>query len=114
MKPTMPADDCWPEWLQDVGHEDPFATDPVVVSAVEETSDAHEYYRRLSTALVRAEKLEAVLDHPGGIGYEVSSSGPHPADSPGKWDYTPRFWVLGPEGEHFEPLAVAWRSGGDR
>src|SRR2546428_11609953 len=81
MDSKIPPDDWWPEWLQDVGKDDPLATDPVVVATVEETKDAYEHYRQLFTALVPVEQLDSILEQPGGVGFEVSSSGPHPVDS---------------------------------
>lgn len=106
-------DDWWPEWLQDLASEDPLASDPVVVAAIEETTAAGERYRWLFTALVPLEKHRAVLESPGGIGYGVSTSGPHPLDSRGAWDYSPRFWIEAGEAvpNGLEPLVVSWRSG---
>ena len=106
-------DDWWPEWLQDLASEDPLASDPVVVAAIEETTAAGERYRRLFTALVPLEKHRAVLESLGGIGYGVSTSGPHPLDSRGTWDYSPRFWIEAGEAvpNGLEPLVVSWRSG---
>lgn len=106
------TDDWWPEWMQDIATEDPLASDPVVVAAIEETTAAHERYRQLFTALVPPEVLDELLAVAGGIGFEVSASGPHPASDAGSWDYEPRFWIFGcrtaPE---LEPLTVEWRSG---
>jgi len=109
-EPSIP-DDWWPEWMQDLASEDPLGSDPVVVAAIEDTAAAHERYRQLFTALVPPEALDEVLAAPGGIGFEVSSSGPHPADDAGG-DYEPRFWIFG-RGivPRLEPLVVYWRSG---
>lgn len=99
--------------MQDIATEDPLASDPVVVAAMEETAAAHERYRQVFTALVPRDKFDAILGSPGGIGFEVSTSGPHPVDSSGAWGYVPRFWIVGNEAvpEGLEPLVVSWRSG---
>lgn len=106
-------DDWWPEWLQDLASEDPLASDPVVVAAIEETTAAGERYRQLFTALVPLEKHRAVLESPGGIGYGVSTSGPHPVDARGTWEYSPRFWIEAGEAvpDGLGPLVMSWRSG---
>src|SRR5439155_5444411 len=80
---------------------------------VEPTADLGLSYRHLLAALVPVDLLDAVLQAPGGIGHDVSASGPHPSPFGGAWDYSPRFWVFGGEQvpEGLEPLAVSWRSG---
>jgi len=41
------ADDWWPEWMADLANEDPLATDPVVVGAIEKTSRDYERYSQV-------------------------------------------------------------------
>ncbi|MEO7666583.1 MAG: hypothetical protein ABIU97_06065 [Dehalococcoidia bacterium] len=82
------------------------------MAAIEETPADHESYRQLFTALVPPEALDELLETPGGIGNAVSSSGPHPANDAGSWDYEPRFWIFGSAtAPELEPLVVEWRSG---
>ncbi len=108
---TIP-DDWWPEWMQDLASEDPLGSDPVVVAAIEATDAEHQRYRKLFTALAPVDTLDDLLAHPGGIGFEASSNGPHPSYSDDKWEYEPRFWVHGTEVvPKLEPLVVRWESG---
>jgi hypothetical protein len=111
MTATNIPDSWWPDFLRPVSEEDPLATDPVVVAMVDDTPNAHEHYRHLFTAFVPPDQLQASLEHPGGIGWEVSTSGPHPAGSPGDWGYRPKFWVYGTAEEGLEPLVVSWQTG---
>jgi hypothetical protein len=109
---TFP-DDWWPDWLRDFGTENPAAADPIVAAAIEESAAAGERYRQYFTALVPLDLLDDVLDRPGGIGYRVSASGPHPSGTDNVAQYTPRFWVEsgGLTENGFEPLVAAWWSG---
>lgn len=110
---TVP-DDWWPEWLCDLAAEDPLSADRVVVAAIEGTPIEYHRYRHVYTALVPPNRLDTVLKRRGGIGHDVSASGPHPVDNRGVWNYAPRFWVeVGaslPKG--LEPLVVSWESNG--
>lgn len=112
MLPETPPYDWWPEWLRDFASEGLLASSRVVVAQIEETTDEHERYRQLFTALVPVRRLTSVLEHPGGIGYGVSASGPHPLDFGGTWD-SPRFWIEsgGTVQRDLEPLVVSWKSG---
>ena len=112
-QPSIP-DDWWPEWMQDLASEDPLASDPVVVAAIEATEAEHQHYRQLFTALAPVDTLDLLLTHRGGIGFEASSNGPHPSysDSDDEWEYEPRFWVAGTAAvPDLEPLVVRWKSG---
>lgn len=115
MTATSIPDDWWPPWLKDLGTEDPLASDPVVVAAIEETDDLLKHYRQLFTALVPVEQLNGILQSPGGIGFDVRTSGPHPVDSSGTWGYVPRFWIGASEAipDGLEPLVVSWHSGNE-
>ena len=54
------------------------------------------------------DRVQAVLNHLGGIGYEVDSRGPRPTIEPGE-TFKSDFWVRGTDNEeHFEPLVVGW------
>ncbi len=110
---THPPDDWWPDWLRDVADEDPLASDRVVVAEVGGTEGVDNInYRHLYTALAPIGRRNAILRRRGGIGHDVSASGPHPVDYRGTWDYIPRFWVEGdlviPKG--LEPLIVSWQA----
>lgn len=111
MTQPYPPDDWRPEWFQDPITEDPLSDDPVVVAEIAPTTNVYEHSRQLFTALVPPEKLKAVLSQPGGIGYDVSASGPHPSNHRGNWEYTPRFWVWAGEvvPMGLEPLVVSWK-----
>ena len=56
---------------------------------------------------------ETLLKNPGGIGHEITTSGPHPSPSKGSFVYKPEFsiWSGGYVSEGFEPLVVAWTTG---
>ena len=106
-------DDWWPEWLHDLAHDDPMALALVPVAFIEPTESAHARYHQAFTGLVPMEALEAVLNSPGGIGFEVSAVGPY-AEAPGsKVINGPRFHIMAgdalPEG--LEPLVLSWRAG---
>lgn len=109
---TQPPDDWWPDWLRDVADEDPLASDRVVVAEVGGRDADHHNSRHLYTALAPMTRRDAILRRRGGIGHDVSASGPHPVDYRGAWDYTPRFWVEAttamPRG--LEPLVVSWQA----
>ena len=110
MTQTYLPDDWRPEWFQDPLTENPLSEDSVVVAEIAPTTNVYKHSRQLFTALVPPEKLRAVLSQPGGIGYDVRASGPHPADYRGEWDYTPRFWIEAGEVMPMclEPLVVSW------
>lgn len=82
------SDAWWPEWLLDLASEDPLdlasedplGLNPVVVAEIEETPVDYKHYRQLFTALVPVEYVASVLEQPGGIGHDVSASGPHPGE----------------------------------
>lgn len=106
-------DDWWPELLRPISSERPLAQEQVLVAEVGHPWGQRSY-RHLYSVLAPAEKLLRLLEHPGGIGHEISATGPHPyISSPREGDiYTPRFWVdaadIAPEG--LEPLIVSWSS----
>lgn len=109
MAPKILPDDWWPEWMADLSAENPLASDRVVVAEIQEAVD-YQRYRQTFTALVPVEHITEVLERPGGIGHEVSASGPHPLDWRGEWHYAPRFWVDATESlpDGLEPLVVSW------
>lgn len=70
--------------------------------------NGYEGEKRIYTALVPLDRVQAVLNHLGGIGYEVDSRGPRPTIEPGE-TFKSDFWVRGTDNEeHFEPLVVGW------
>jgi len=106
-------DDYWPHALRQLAAERPLAKKLVVVAEISQPWGA-ESDRQLYTALVPPESLEQVLNHPGGIGHEVTTTGPHPARFRGAFDYAPIFTIEtnGAVPEDLEPLVVAWEAGG--
>jgi hypothetical protein len=107
---ASPSDDWWPDLLSDIAIARPFDQDPVVVAEISGTAAEVDTYWQVFTALAPVRDLTAILEHRGGIGFRVESSGPHPAQTRGQWDYTPRFWVdagsTAPE--RLEPLVLSW------
>jgi hypothetical protein len=102
------SSEWWPEPLRDIPMEDPLSSEYVVAAEITEPWVAGSY-RKLCTALVPVDRIEAVLSRVGGIGYEVSTNGPYPTpvgDSP----FEPRFYVWAGEVDldGLEPLVVAW------
>ena len=85
-------------------------TDDFVVIG-EISSESHNVYRgtrKLYTVLVPLDRVQAVLNNPGGIGYQVESGGPRPSVKKGD-SFKSDFWVRGIESEErFEPLIVSW------
>ncbi len=81
------------------------------VAIGEISSESHKNYRgtrELYTALVPLDRVEAVLNNPGGIGHEVQSGGPRPSVKKGD-GFKSDFWVRGIDSaERFEPLVVSW------
>src|SRR5262245_50404854 len=73
-----------------------------------------ESYRHLYTALAPPERVAELLARPGGIGHEVTTTGPHPSSFRGSFDYEPGFsiWAAEIVPEGLEPLIVAWQAGG--
>jgi hypothetical protein len=106
-------DGYWPDPLQPIPNENPLATREVVVAEIS-TPWGPNSYRQLYTALAPNERVDELLHRPGGIGHEVSSTGPHPMPYRGSFDYQPRFWIWAGDiiSEELEPLVVAWNAGG--
>lgn len=107
------SDDYWPHSLRQLADEKPLAQKLVVVAEISQPWGA-ESNRWLYTALVPPESLEQILNHPGGIGHEVTTTGPHPARFRGSFHYEPSFTIeaAGIIPEDLEPLVVAWEAGG--
>jgi hypothetical protein len=106
-------DDYWPHSLRQLAAEKPLAQKQVVVAEISQPWGA-ESYRQLYTALVPPDALEQILNHPGGIGHEVTTTGPHPARFRGSFHYEPSFTIAadGAISEDLEPLVVGWEAGG--
>jgi len=107
------AGDWWPRVLQPIPLEKLLATEHVLVAENGQPWGPRSY-RYLYTALAPPELSDAVLRNPGGIGYEVRATGPHPTVSAtmGGSPYEPRFYIdaCGLAPGDLEPLCVAWRS----
>jgi len=104
----------WPGPLHQLASEQPLhLQEPYIVVAEISEPWGPKSYRQIYTALISPELKESVLSIPGGIGHEVTTTGPHPSPYKGLFDYTPGFsiWAgeLAPEG--LEPLVVAWVCG---
>lgn len=107
-------DDYWPTPLEYIAAENPTATKQVVVAEIS-MPFGPKSYRHLYTALAPSDRVEELLARrgQGGVGDEVSTSGPHPAASHGAFDYEPKFWIWAGESipDGLEPLVVGWRAG---
>ena len=81
------------------------------VTIGEISSESHNGYkgtREIFTALVPLDRVQAVLNNPGGIGHQVESAGPRPSVKKGN-SFKSDFWVRGIDSEErFEPLVVSW------
>ena len=84
-------EDWWPVQLAHIPAEDPWIDDHVVVAEVRSFDGRpHVGQRRVFTALVPIDQIEAVKAAFVNMDHDVSASGPHPhyaEDGP----YTPRF-----------------------
>jgi hypothetical protein len=100
--------DWWPEPLRDIPTEDPLSSEYVVAAEITEPWVPGSY-RKLCTALVPVDMIEAVLSRVGGIGYEVSANGPYPTPVRDGL-FEPRFhvWAGEVDPDGLEPLVVAW------
>lgn len=105
------GDNYWPAPLEHIAAENPTETRNVVVAEIS-TPWGPNSYRHLYTALAPVDCVEELLARPGGIGHEVSTTGPHPAPYRGSFDYEPRFWIWAGEtvDEGLEPLVVGWEA----
>ena len=105
-------EDWWPVQLAHIPAEDPWIDDHVVVAEVRSFDGRpHVGQRRVFTALVPIDQIEAVKAAFVNMDHDVSASGPHPhyaEDGP----YTPRFWVDAKDlpSNGYEPLVLAWMS----
>lgn len=111
-KLSLIDENYWPNPLQQMASELPLQDPKILVAQI-----AHPWglnsYRHIYTALVPPSMKETILKNPGGIGHEITSSGPHPSPSKGSFVYKPEFsiWSGGEASEGFEPLVVAWTTG---
>lgn len=103
--------DYWPKAVAHLGN--PLCVDDSEEITVAEISEApvngYRGFRKATTALVPLERLDEVLNHPGGIGHEVRSWGPMPCVREGQ-TYSTSFWIDGRKGtdERFETFVQAW------
>ncbi len=103
------------DWLPDclIHLNDPYLSDGdeyVVIGQL--SDDAVRGYQGLiekRTVLVPVDRLDEVLNNPGGIGWEVEAWGPGPVVEEGQ-RYRSDFWVEGPGGrdDRLEPVVVSW------
>jgi len=111
-KLSIIAENYWPNPLQQMASEQPLQ-DPNVLVAQIARPWGIKSYRHLYTALIPLSLKEAIMKSPGGIGNEVTTTGPHPSPSRGSFEYKPKFsiWAgeMVPEG--LEPLVVTWNTG---
>ncbi|MBI5302689.1 MAG: hypothetical protein HY868_11170 [Chloroflexi bacterium] len=105
--------DWWPELLRPILAERPLDHEQVLVAEIGHPWGPRSY-RHLYSALAPSETVSKLLEYPGGIGHEISTTGPHPDISSSQRDsnYVPRFWVFAAEvvPEGLEPLVISWRS----
>lgn len=85
------------------------ADDLIVIGEVSsEAYNGNRGTRKVCTALVPLERIQDVLNNPGGIGHEVESRGPRPSVKKGDV-FKSDFWVRGTKSEErFESLIVSW------
>ena len=103
----------WPHPLRHIPNENPIATKHVVVAEISKPWGV-ESYRHIYTALAPPERVQELLSHPGGIGHNVTTTGPHPSPFRGAFHYEPGFSIWAGEvvPEGLEPLVIAWEAGG--
>ena len=106
-------DEYWPHPLRHIPNENPIATKHVVVAEISQPWGV-ESYRHIYTALAPPERVQELLNHPGGIGHNVTPTGPHPSPFRGTFHYEPGFSIWAGEvvPEGLEPLVIAWEAGG--
>jgi hypothetical protein len=106
-------DEYWPHPLRHIPYENPIATKHVVVAEISKPWGV-ESYRHIYTALAPPERVQELLSHPGGIGHNVTTTGPHPSPYRGSFHYEPGFSIWAGEvvPEGLEPLVIAWEAGG--
>lgn len=108
----VPDDNYWPDPIKTIPLEKPWEEKHVVVAQISRPW-GNKSYRHMYTALVPPRIKKDILNNPGGIGHDVSITGPHPSPFRGKFDYVPKFWIWAAEivSQGLEPLVVAWRTG---
>jgi len=102
----------WPYPFRDLRNEDPLASKHVIVADISKPWGDRSIIN-LFTALAPIELVNEIISHPGGIGAEVTATGPHPSSYNGSFDYVPKFSIWAGEivAEGLEPIVVSWRSG---
>ena len=102
----------WPAALAHLaGPYETGGTEHVVIAEINDQPHAGSVgFRKISTALVPIDLVDAVLQAPSGIGWEVRSWGPLPCVSEGA-TYATQFWIDGRHGsnERFETILNAWQ-----
>lgn len=101
-------------WPQSVAHlaapYDDGVSEHVVIAEIDDSPyEGNKGVRKVSTALVPIDGLDDVLNARGGIGWEVSSWGPHPCVDQGS-TFDTHFWVEGRQGlgEKFQTILNSW------
>lgn len=103
------------DWLPDclIHLNDPYLDDGdeyvVVGQLSDDTVRGYDGLVKKYTILVPNDRVEEVLNHPGGIGWKAESWGPGPVVGVGQM-YRSDFWVEGPGGsdDRLEPIVVSW------
>lgn len=102
-------------WPKSVAHlvqpyDDGVAEDVVIAEIDDSPYEGNKGFRKISTALVPLDYLDAVLNSRGGIGWEVKSWGPHPCVDEGRV-FDAHFWVDGrkDKDERFQTILNAWK-----
>jgi hypothetical protein len=105
-------DNFWPTPLDEMASEEPFQGEYVTVAEISRPWGSRSH-RHIYTALIPPPLKDKVLNRAGGIGHEVTTTGPHPSPFKGSYDYLPKFSIWAGENapEGLEPLVVAWSSG---
>lgn len=102
----------WPNPLQQMAAEQPLQEHCVLVAQISRPWN-NKGYRHIYTALISPSLKESIMNRPGGIGHEVTTTGPHPSPYKGSFEYIPKFsiWAAEMVPEGLEPLVVAWTTG---
>lgn len=110
--PGVP-EDWWPESLISMKSQSTLDNEHMIVAEISQPW-GQSSYMKLHSVLAPPESTDELLTYKGGIGWDISSNGPHPTIS--KLDehsqFTPRFWVQaqGVISEDLEPLSISWTS----
>ena len=82
----------WPYPLRSLSEEDPIASKHVIVADISKPWGGRSI-RNQFTALAPTELVSEIINHPSGIGVEITTTGPHPSSYNGSFKYVPKFTI---------------------